>query len=485
MPDLSHAPREVSQIRPQKSSFDLLVVGAGSGGLAAAKSAAGLGASVAVVEARRIGGTCVLRGCVPKKIMVFAASLGLKTAVAKELGWSTVTGEGDGHAWPTLCRARDRLVNNLEMAHTQHLSRAGVHTVMGQAVLRGPHKVAVQGRELSAGRILWASGSVPVLPPFPGHPLCLTSDDFFALEQMPPRALLVGGGYIAVEFASLLAALGCEVTLLVRRQLLASFDRDLADEQLHSLRRLGVDVRLGCRVERVEKAPRGASAGADVVVWARQPDGVVTAMPPQACMLCATGRRPNTSGAGLEAAGVRLADGGAIEVDADHRTACPSIFALGDVIDRVNLTPVAIRAGRTFAAQQFGDGAPPVAYELVPKAVFGAPPLGSVGLSEAEARERFGDAVRVYISRFVPLVWSPAPKEARPRALVKVLVHAGDDRVLGCHMMGEEAAESIQGFAVAMQAGITKRQLDSTFAVHPTSAEEMVLLRETSRQKRS
>ena len=450
------------QSSPSPKSFDLIVVGAGSGGLAAAKSAASLGAKVAIVEARRIGGTCVLRGCVPKKIMVFAASLGLKTAVAKSLGWAAATGDPPGLSWPTLCASRDRLVTNLEMAHSQALSRAGIQTHMGQATLLSPTQVGIDGQALSGQKILWASGSQATVPPFPGHSLCLTSDDFFALKQKPARAVIVGGGYIAVEFASLLAALGCEVTLLVRRHLLASFDRDLADEQDKSLRHLGVDVRLGSRVERIQQSDRGVHSGraapsveknTEVVVWVRGPDGVVTALPPQACMLCATGRRPNTQGAGLEAVGVGLSASGAIEVDADHRTACPSVFAVGDVIDRANLTPVAIRAGRTFAAQQFGEGAPSMRYDLVPKAVFAAPPLGSVGLSEAEGRQRYGDEIDVYISRFVPLVWSPAPTEARPRALVKLVVHRGNDRVLGCHMMGEEAAESIQGFAVALQAG--------------------------------
>jgi glutathione reductase (NADPH) len=441
--------------------FDLFTVGAGSGGVRASRLAAGFGARAAVAEVARLGGTCVNLGCIPKKLLVYASHLGDDLADAAGYGWHVGAPRFD---WPALVAGRDREIARLNGVYARLLDDAGVTRVEGRARLVDPHTVEVEGRRYTAAHVLVATGSRPSLPALPGIEHAITSDQAFHLPALPGRVVIVGGGYIAVEFAGIFHGLGSRVALLHRGDLfLRGFDDDLRAHLAREMRRRGLDLRFETRVAALERAPGGlrvrTEAGealeADVVLYA-------------------TGRVPNSAGLGLEALGVELGPAGEVRVDDYSRTRVPSVFAIGDVTDRVNLTPVALHEGTCFARTVFGGVPTKPDHGSVPSAVFSQPPIGTVGLGEADARARFGD-VEVYRERFRPLRHALTGRSEE--TLVKLVVDARTDRVLGCHMVGPEAGEIIQGFAVALRCGATKAQLDQTIGIHPTTAEELVTLR--------
>lgn len=446
--------------------YDLVVIGAGSGGLAGAKRAASYGTRVAIIEGDRVGGTCVIRGCIPKKLMVYAAHFADAFEDAGGYGWNVPSTDLD---WSALVAARNRAVADLEVAHKRHLENAGVELIEGRARFEGPHQVRVGSRLVSGERFLLATGSAPVLPTIEGAEAASTSDDVFRLSERPERVALVGGGYIAVEFACILRGLGCEVTLVVRRDLpLRGFDDDLRRELLAGLREQGIEV----LTETVVRSIRTDGGGLSVQV--EGPDGRQDRQADQA-VVYAIGRSPRTAGLGLEEIGVGLGPGGRILTDEDANTSLGHVFAVGDVAGRAPLTPVAIQAARAWADRVFGGKPASMSYEGIPTAVFSSPPIGTVGLTEQQAVERYGEAgVQVYKSRFQPLLHTLT--ERKVATLVKLVVHASEGRVLGTHIIGHDAPEIIQGFAVALKAGATKADFDATVGIHPSTAEEFVTL---------
>ncbi len=447
--------------------YDLVVIGAGSGGLATAKRAASYGARVAIAEDDRVGGTCVIRGCVPKKLMVYASELGRALEAAPGYGWEPQRAKQD---WQLLVRRRHEAVRVLEHNHERYLTDAGVTLLRGRARLRGPHDVSVGQREYSARYVLLATGAQPILPAIDGIEHAITSDGFFELEQLPEEVVIVGSGYIAVEFASILRGLGARVSIIVRGDLpLRSFDQDLRVELLDRLRADGIDVRTGTVVERIELTGPGRK------LRLRGPEGE-QALAAEQVIVYAVGRRPNTAELGLEAVGVRLGARGEILVDDSGVTSVPSVLAVGDAIDRSPLTPVAIQAGRAIADRVFGGKPVAMSYDDIPTAVFCEPPIATVGLTEEAARRRYGETgVRVYKARFTPLFHALTARKVP--SLVKLVVEQSTDRVVGCHMIGRDAPEIIQGLAIAIKAGATKSVFDATIGIHPSSAEEFVTLR--------
>ncbi len=446
--------------------YDYLVLGGGSGGLASAKRAASYGANVGLVEAGRVGGTCVIRGCIPKKLMVYAAHAREWLELAEDFGWNK--GE-HSLSWENLVEMRNGVVHRLEGIHEKNLRNANVELIRGFAKFVDSHTIDCDGRRITANKILIATGAAPVMPEINGDHSTMTSDALFDLAKMPKTAVVIGGGYIAVEYAGILQSLGCQVTMLVRNQLLRGFDREVADHLADELRQQGIDLRMPAEVldanhtddgYRVHYTCNGEELTVDV----------------EAAVVFAIGRDPNTRHLGLENADVRTNERGAVIVDDDHRTNVANIFALGDVIDKSNLTPVAIKAGRSVADREFGDTHSPVSYETIPTAVFSHPPIGTVGLTEEEARVRYPN-LQVYKARFAPLFYSATPEGRKLRSFMKMIVDGETDRVLGLHMLGADAPEIIQGFAVAVKAGLTKAQFDETVAIHPTQAEEFVLMR--------
>lgn len=442
--------------------YDLVVIGAGSGGVRASRVAASLGAKVAVVEERWLGGTCVNAGCVPKKLLVYASEFAGAFAEAEGFGWDRAR---PGHDWRRLIAAKDAEITRLNGVYDRLLRNAGVTILDGRGVLAGPHTVEVDGRPVTADAILVATGGRPFVPDLPGADLGITSDDAFFLDAMPRRVIVVGGGYIAVEFAGIFAGLGAAVSLHYRGPLfLRGFDDDCRRFLAEQLPAAGVELAFDATVAAVESADDGLRA--------RFSDGTTADAD---AVFFATGRLPNTAGLGLEAVGVETDARGAVVVDDQLRTSVPSVFALGDVIDRVALTPVALAEGMAFARSRFG-GAGPIAldYEAIPSAVFSQPPLATVGLTESAAREA-GHGVRIFRSTFTPMkhTLGGLPR----RTMMKLVVDASTDRVLGCHVCGDDAAEIVQGFAVALRCGATKAQLDATIGIHPTAAEELVTLR--------
>ena len=446
------------------SHVDLFVIGAGSGGLAAAKRAASHGAKVAIAEDDRVGGTCVIRGCVPKKIMVYAAMLGGSRGLAADLGWPSSDAPID---WPKLTAARHALVSRLERSHRDHLANAGVQLVAHRARIEGVHTIQAGGATYHTDNILIASGATPRFPPVEGREHCLSSDGFFTLERQPASVLLVGGGYIAVELAGIFQALGTQVTMVCRSRVMRGFDVDLATAVEQGMQRHGIVLRQPHAVTRVR--PNGGK------IVATLDDG--TSVETDSCVLFAAGRTPNTADLGLEGIGVQCGAAGEIVVDEHHQTNIPGIYAVGDVLNKSNLTPVAIKAGRTFADRVFAGKNVTMSYDDIPTAVFALPPVATVGMSEAAARKRFGDDVTIFRQEFTPLLYAASPEERKQRTFMKLVVHKQTDRVLGCHMVGDDAPEIIQGFAVCVKAGLKKADLDSTVAIHPTQAEELVLMR--------
>jgi glutathione reductase (NADPH) len=449
-----------------KFDCDLFVIGGGSGGVRAARMAALRGARVLLAEAAALGGTCVNVGCIPKKLYSYAAHFAQDFEDAAGFGWDVGRTRLD---WPRLKANRAREIARLNGVYEHLLRSAGVDVLRGWASLVDGHTVELQGadsaRRLSARHILVATGGTPSVPDLPGRELVMTSDAMFDLDPFPARLVVVGGGYIACEFASIFQGLGAQVTQVVRApHLLRGFDEDVRRFVAQEMGKHGVDLRLGADVSSVQRADAGlvvSLAGGQAV----EADAV----------LYATGRVPNVNGLGLQAAGVRQAASGAIEVDAHYATSVPSIHALGDVTARVQLTPVALGEAMVLVDHLFGDRRRRLDYELIPTAVFTHPNIGTVGLTEAQARATHA-RVRIFRSEFKALKHTLS--ENTERTLMKLVVDAQTDRVVGLHMVGPDAGEVVQGFAVAMKAGATKAQFDSTVGIHPTAAEEFVTMRE-------
>ncbi|MGB5702021.1 MAG: glutathione-disulfide reductase [Polyangiales bacterium] len=440
--------------------YDLFVVGAGSGGVRAARVASELGARVAVAEMGRLGGTCVNVGCVPKKLFVYGSHFAYDFRDARGYGWTAEP----SFDWATLLENKDREIARLNEIYGGLLERAGVELMSGRAQIMDPHTVAIAGEQRSAGRILVATGGRPIIPDIPGAEHALISNAIFELDALPERAMVVGAGYIALELGSVLEALGVDVTLVHRgKEILRGFDRDLRCHLHDELEAKGMRILLETQVTSLEKKGDAFEAHLD------NGELLETDFP-----LFAIGRTPNTEGLGLEAVGVELGKRKGVVVDENFTTSVPSIHAVGDVIDHLQLTPVAVAEGMHFAHHFYGQGAHRIDYMSIPTAVFCQPELATVGLTEEEAWHRCQD-VRVYKSVFTPLKLTLSDR--KEHTIVKLVVDASDDRVVGCHMAGHGAAEIIQGLAVAMKAGATKAQFDATIGIHPTSAEEFVTLR--------
>jgi glutathione reductase (NADPH) len=444
---------------------DLFVIGGGSAGVRCARIAAGHGARVAIAEERFWGGTCVNVGCVPKKIMVQAAEYGMWAADAPAFGWEATAPR---HDWAALARARDAEVARLSAIYKRLLAGVNATVFDARATLAGPGEVEVNGTRIRARHILIATGGTPARLPIPGAEHGLVSDDLFTLPELPKRVVVLGGGYIALEFACILKGLGAEVEVVYRAPLpLRGFDEDIRAALAEALAAQGIVLTPDATPTRITRTDAGLmltlSNG-----YAREADAV----------FFATGRVPNTRGLGLEAAGVLTDARGAIRVDADHRTNVPGIYALGDVIDRVNLTPMATATGHALADTLFGGRPRHASYANVPTAVFTSPPIGTVGLTEAEAAEQ-GPA-EIYVTRFTPMRHTITGRPGR-KTLMKLIVCASTRRVLGAHMLGEDAPEILQGIAIAIVAGATKEDFDRTIGIHPTAAEEFVTLRTPAR----
>ncbi|MDH0894746.1 MULTISPECIES: glutathione-disulfide reductase [unclassified Pseudomonas] len=443
--------------------FDLFVIGAGSGGVRAARFAAGFGARVAVAESRYLGGTCVNVGCVPKKLLVHGAHYAEDFEQAAGFGWSAGEPTFD---WPTLIANKNREIQRLNGIYRNLLVNSGVTLLEGHARLLGPHEVEVNGERHSARHILIATGGWPQVPDIPGNELAITSNEAFFLEQLPRRVLVVGGGYIAVEFASIFHGLGAQTSLLYRKDLfLRGFDGALRKHLKEELEKKGLDLQFNTDIDRIERQDDGS-------LLATLKDGRQLETD---CVFYATGRRPMLDNLGLENTGVKLNDKGFIEVNDNFETHEPSILALGDVIGRVQLTPVALAEGmavarRLFRPEEYRE----LDYDLIPTAVFSLPNIATVGLTEEQARERRHE-VKVFESRFRPMKLTLT--ECQERTLMKLVVDGKTDKVLGCHMIGPEAGEIVQGLAVALKAGATKRVFDETIGIHPTAAEEFVTMR--------
>jgi len=441
--------------------FDLITLGAGSGGVRASRMAGKYGAKVAVIESSRIGGTCVMRGCVPKKLLVMGAHFGEALDDARGFGWSV---EGATHDWSKLIAAKDKELDRLEVAYRNLLSNAGNTLVEGRGVLADAHTVEVNGKRLTAAKILIATGGWPVAPDIPGRELMITSNEALDLQQRPQRIVIFGGGYIALEFAGIFRALGSEVHLVFRAdQVLRGFDADVRAHMQSELAKKGMTLYAGRKIISVAKAASEYAVVLD--------NGTTLAAD---AVMCATGRAPNTSGLGLKETGVRMNERGAVVVDGWSGTTVQNIFALGDVTDRINLTPVAINEGRMFAETQFNKNPMRMEYNLVASAVFSQPPVCVVGLSEEDARKTHD--VAIFRTSFRPMVHTLSGRDQR--TMMKLVVDKKSDRVLGCHMVGDDAPEIIQGLAVALKAGATKAQFDATVGIHPTAAEEFVTMRE-------
>ena len=443
--------------------FDLFVIGAGSGGVRASRVAAAHGARVAVAEEYRVGGTCVIRGCVPKKLLVYGSHFAEDINDAAMFGWDIPKKTFN---WPVL---RDNVlaeVTRIEGAYTDTLTNHNVEIFHERAVITGPNSVRLaSGREIGAKKILIATGARPQMPDIPGIEHAISSNETFHLEELPKRIVIVGGGYIANEFAGIFNEFGSSVTLVNRTDvLLRGYDQQIVDRLIQISVRKGIDFKFNSMIDRIEKQKNGrlklAMTGCDDIEADQ--------------LLVAVGRLPNTGGLGCEEVGVELGRHGAVKVEEDNRSSVESIFAVGDVTDRVQLTPVAIREGQAFADTFFGGTPTRVDYDAIPSAVFSHPPLAGVGMTEGQARERLGP-VRVYTSDFRAMKNVLAGRNER--SLYKMVVEGETERIVGLHMIGPDAPEILQAAAIAVKAGLRKEDFDATIALHPTMAEELVLMR--------
>jgi len=446
-----------------KFDFDLFVIGAGSGGVRASRVAASHGARVAVAEEHRVGGTCVIRGCVPKKLLVYGAHFAEDIHDARQFGWDVPDCRFD---W---ARLRDNVlaeVSRLEGLYGQTLDNHKVALFKTRATLVGPQKVRLaDGQELTAERILIATGGWPFVPEFPGSEHAITSNEVFHLQELPKRFVIAGGGYIANEFAGIFNEFGSKVTIVNRGDaILRGYDEQIRDRLLQISMTKGIEFRFNAPFQSIEKQADGS-----LLVHLENCEPI-----PADAVLVATGRVPNTRGLGLEEVGVELDRNGAVKVDETNQSSVESIYAVGDVTNRIQLTPVAIREGQAFADSVFGGKPTAVDYSNVPSAVFSHPPIGAVGMTEAEARNRLG-SIRVYTSDFRAMKNVLAGRNER--ALYKMVVNEATDQVVGLHMIGPDAPEILQAAAVAVKAGLTKADFDATVALHPSMAEELVLLK--------
>jgi len=449
-----------------KKHYDLIAIGGGSGGLSVAERAASYGAKCAVVEFDRLGGTCVNRGCVPKKFMWFGADIAHALEDAPAFGFRLGV---EDFNWQHLCNARDKYVGNINSWYNGFLKDSNIDHLNGRASFVDAHTIAVNGKHYRADHIVISPGGTPVVPPVPGCEHGITSDGFFELEEQPKRAVIVGGGYIAVELAGMLSALGTEVTMLLRGQhFLGHFDAMLRETLLEDMQREGINVITSQVIERVDK----------------QDDGTLTLHTEGGLNLCgvnsliwATGRRPLIDGLNLDAIGIKTKGPGFIQVDEYENTNIDGVYALGDVTGKIQLTPTAIAAARRLGNRLFG-GKPDdkLNYDNVPTVVFSHPPIGTVGLSEGQARAAHGhDAVRVYQTRFTPM--RSIMTERQSSTAMKLVCVGAKEKIVGIHIIGHGADEMLQGFAVALKMGATKADLDNTVAIHPTSSEELVTMR--------
>jgi glutathione reductase (NADPH) len=444
--------------------YDLFVIGAGSGGVRAARMAAQYGARVAIAEEYRVGGTCVIRGCVPKKLLVYASHFAEEFEDAAGFGWTPGEARFD---WPRLIANKDKEIDRLNAVYIRNLEASGVTLLQTRAEMRGANEIylVAEERSVTAETILIATGATPFVPQnLPGAHFAITSNDAFHLERFPESIAIVGGGYIAVEFAGIFNGLGAKTSLLYRgEQILRGFDDDLRDALAAEMAKKGIDVRTHANVTELCQAGTGFEA-------VLQSGERITAD----LVMYATGRTPNTASLGLERAGVRLDGKGAVEVDAYSRTNVENIFAVGDVTDRVNLTPVAIREGAAFAETVFNNNPTAVDHSNIATAVFSQPEIGTVGMTEAEAKAAFKD-IEVYKSSFRPMKHTLSGRDEK--MLMKLIVDAASGRVVGCHILGPDAGEMAQLLGISIKMGATKADFDATVAVHPTAAEELVTMR--------
>ena len=443
--------------------YDLFVIGAGSGGLASSKRAASYGAKVAIAENDLVGGTCVIRGCVPKKLMVYASRFSHLYKDAVGYGWSEVEPSFD---WQKLIDVVNKEVLRLSQVHIKNLEKAGVELIEGYAKFIDPHTVEVGDRKITADKILIAVGAKPHKIDIPGIEHSITSREMFHLKEQPKRMAVWGAGYIGVEFAGIVNGVGTQVTQILRKDLiLTGFDNDIRSNIQEGMSKHGIEFRTNTTVEKVEKVPEGLK----IHLSGEHSEPLIVDT-----FLCATGRKPNLAGLNLENAGVEIVDG-AVAVSPNCRTSQPNIYAVGDCIDKENLTPVAIAQGRAFADTEFGNMPRAISLENIPTAVFSEPEAATVGLTEAEAKAKFGDTIKCYRARFRPMFHSLTG--ADEKVTVKLVVESNTDLVLGVHMVGKDAGEIIQGMAIAVNMGATKADFDRTIGIHPSTSEEFVTMR--------
>ncbi len=443
--------------------YDLFVIGAGSGGIAAARRAAQYGAKVAIAEYDRLGGTCVNRGCIPKKLMVYASHFPDLFEDAQGFGWSPVQSTLD---WQKMITAVNKELERLNGVYQNMLNNAAVELFRGYAKFLDPHTLEIGDRKVTADKILIAVGGYPVKPDIPGIEHAITSDDMFLLKEQPKRIAILGAGYIGVEFACIMNGLGSDVTQIIRNELiLRGFDDDIRSTIQDGMQQHGIQILRISEPPTIEKT----AVGLKVTLAGKHQETMMVDV-----VLSATGRKPKLKNLALENAGVEINDE-AIAVDKYSQTSQENIFAVGDCTNRINLTPVAINEGRAFADTKFGGISRTMSYENVPSAVFSTPEAATVGLTEAEAREQYGDAVKVYRAKFKPTYHGLSGRDER--TMVKLVVENDTDKVLGAHMVGENAAEIIQGIAIAVKMGATKKDFDATVGIHPSIAEEFVTLR--------
>ena len=441
--------------------YDLITIGAGSGGVRASRRAAALGKKVAIIENLRVGGTCVMRGCVPKKLLVLGSHFADDFEDALGYGWTV--GE-PGFDWSRLITAKEKELDRLEDVYHRILKDSGVEEIFGTGVLADAHTVEVDGKSMTAETILVCTGGWPKMPDIPGIKHAITSNEALELAQFPKRVAIVGGGYIAVEFAGIFSSFGSEVTEIIRApQILRGFDEDARQTLAEEMKKKGIDIRAETVVEEIVK-------DGDGYLLKLKDGGVLDAD----LVMYATGRAPNTHGLGLEEAGIALDEVGAIKVDEFSKTAVDHIYAIGDVTERLNLTPVALAEAEAFANTVYRDSPTAMDYANVASAVFSQPPIGSVGLTEDQAREKAD--IDVYVSRFTPMKYTLSGRDEK--TMMKIIVDRETGTVLGCHMVGLDAPEIIQGIAIALKCGATKDQFDATIGIHPTAAEEFVTMRD-------
>jgi glutathione reductase (NADPH) len=447
--------------------FDLFVIGAGSGGIASARRAAEYGAKVGIVESGRLGGTCVNRGCIPKKLMVYASHFPAQFKEAQGYGWSAVESTLD---WPYMIKAVNDEVARLNGIYQRMLDGSKVEIFHGHGRLVDAHTIDLGEKTVTADKILIAVGGAPVRPDFPGAEYAITSDDIFTLPEQPKHLVVLGGGYIGVEFACILKGLGSQVTQILRQtQILRGFDDDIRTEIQDGMVRHGIRIVPNLRHIAIAKTESGLE------ITVKTPDGEEDLILADAVSLAAIGRKPLLENLGLDNTKIEVVNG-AIAVDRHSQTAEPNIYAVGDCTDRINLTPVAINEGRAFADTHFGNKPRQMSYDNIATAVFSYPEAATVGLTEEEARAQYGnDAIKVYRSKFRPMYYVLPGKEEK--TLMKLVVQIETDRVLGAHMVGDYAGEIIQGVAIALKMGATKAQFDATVGIHPSSAEEFVTMR--------